>query len=264
MQLVLLNGIDADELAQAVDPRCRPVASCRRGSAPSRTWRGTTRRVHSTVRGVEGTRHLTGAYFDAHPAGLAYVFGECLCPVRVDCAHVVAAVLTAAGVTGDGASPPRPPRRPGRARCVPCWPWSSQVARPAAFRSASSSPCPCRGSTRGRPEAGSGPGWCGRAAAVGWRAACAGPGWIPRTPWRARTGQRTCGCCGSCTRCTRRRPAREATTNRMTTARSTSPRSTAAGSGRSWTRPRALGWRSCTRAGSGRCRDTAPPSSAWT
>ena len=96
-------------------------------------WKLSAGALAGTVRGQYGNVYTTTARFSAvDGAGLWFQRGECSCPVRVNCKHVVALVLTATATerqaadasqasqpaTGLGAVPhvPAGPPRGGRAR----------------------------------------------------------------------------------------------------------------------------------------------------
>ena len=60
-------------------------------------WDDADSALLTVVRGSGGALYDTAAFFDPQPGGLEFSFGECTCPVGIDCKHVVAAVVTAAG-----------------------------------------------------------------------------------------------------------------------------------------------------------------------
>jgi superfamily II DNA or RNA helicase len=108
MQLVVLEGIDPCELARAVDSRtyARALACAQRSAVVHMTWDDAECALQAAVRGSAATYYDTVVYFDPRPGGLEFAFGECTCPVGVDCTHVVAAAITASGSTGDAATTP--------------------------------------------------------------------------------------------------------------------------------------------------------------
>jgi superfamily II DNA or RNA helicase len=99
MQLVVLEGIAPGELAHAVDSRtyARGTACAQRGAVVHMEWDDADSALLTVVRGSGGALYDTAAFFDPQPGGLEFSFGECTCPVGIDCKHVVAAVVTAAG-----------------------------------------------------------------------------------------------------------------------------------------------------------------------
>ena len=102
MRLVVVNGIEADGVARAVDARTYARGLCSRSAAPSARRSGTTsapRCMPTSATAAWCTRQPR--YFAARRALLEFMFGECTCPVATNCAHVVASVLTAVGSSGD-------------------------------------------------------------------------------------------------------------------------------------------------------------------
>jgi SWIM zinc finger len=120
MQLVMVKGIDPTGVASAVDAQtyARGVGYARQRAVLHMEWmewdgaRGVMRAV---VRGSGGACYETAVYFKSRgDVGLTFAFGECTCPVGIDCKHVVAVAVTAAGA--------RSPDAPAaRLRPAPSW-----------------------------------------------------------------------------------------------------------------------------------------------
>jgi hypothetical protein len=92
--------IDPASLAEAVDPGTyeRGVQYVRQHAVVRALWKLSAGALAGTVRGQYGNIYTTTARFSSAD-GLVHRFerGECSCPVRFDCKHVVALVLTATG-----------------------------------------------------------------------------------------------------------------------------------------------------------------------
>ena len=158
MRLVTIEGIDPDSIAKRVPARTYADGLVQAPLGASGTWRGTTTTTRSTPTSAVSRRpHEVGLVPPGRREALAFLGGECTCPVGIDCAHVVAAAVTAArprpgrarGAAG-GRVGPRP-RRPARARRA--------RDRPAAARSRWRSSCRCAAPGR---TAGSGRGLTAR------------------------------------------------------------------------------------------------------
>ncbi|PZS37679.1 MAG: helicase, partial [Pseudonocardiales bacterium] len=68
-------------------------------------WDGTDSVMRAVVRGSSGAGYQTAVYLEPRGgAQLAFAFGECTCPVGIDCKHVVAVAIAAAG-TATAAKP---------------------------------------------------------------------------------------------------------------------------------------------------------------
>ncbi|MGH3697523.1 MAG: SNF2-related protein [Pseudonocardiaceae bacterium] len=117
MQLVVVEGVDPASVSAAVDAQtyARGLAYARQRAVLHMEWDGTEGAMRAVVRGSSGSAYRTAVYLE--PTGgaqLAFAFGECTCPVGIDCKHVVAVALTAAGT----ASPAKPA---GGRRVAPSW-----------------------------------------------------------------------------------------------------------------------------------------------
>ncbi len=95
--------IDPASLAEAVDPGSyeRGLQYVRQHAVVRALWKLSAGALAGTVRGQYGNVYTTTARFSC-PDGLVHRFerGECSCPVRYNCKHVVALVLTATGALG--------------------------------------------------------------------------------------------------------------------------------------------------------------------
>ena len=100
MQRDVKVDIDTASLAEAVDPGTyeRGVQYVRQHAVVRALWKLSAGALAGTVRGQYGNIYTTTARFSSAD-GLVHRFerGECSCPVRFDCKHVVALVLTATG-----------------------------------------------------------------------------------------------------------------------------------------------------------------------
>ena len=267
-------------VAPAVGAQTYAGVSSTPGSARFCIWSGTARRAccrrWCEAAAAPPTRRRVLPESRAG-ADLAFAFGECSCPVGINCKHVVAAAVTATGARHR----PRTAAAAGRAQPAPSWEQSLRAlltpARPASHQPADAVPLaielslsvppvrPQRSATERRrsPQLLARLVRPGRTGWVGNEMSWSRLGIAPTTS--ATAAPRTCSCCGSSTRCTPRAPERRATTPPATTRRSISPRSTASGCGRCWTRPPTSACSSCTPAnGSGRSSGTARRSCAWT
>ena len=98
VQRDVVAGIDPAALAEAVGPETyeRGVRYARQHMVVRALWKLSAGALAGTVRGQYGNVYTTTARFSATDgAGLWFQRGECSCPVRVNCKHVVALVLTA-------------------------------------------------------------------------------------------------------------------------------------------------------------------------
>ena len=141
MQLVTIDGIDPASLRPAVGAQTysRGVAYARQRAVLHMEWDGVDSLLQAVVRGSSGNTYETSVYFEESRGGadLAFAFGECTCPVGINCKHVVAAAVTA---TGAGA----PAAATGRAQPAPSWEQSLGAliapARPDSPQSAADVP----------------------------------------------------------------------------------------------------------------------------
>ena len=115
MQTAILPGSDLSALEEAAGPTsyARGVAYARQHAVATLRWDEPESAVRGTVYGRGGNIYTALAYFSTGDSlALEFDFGECSCPVAVDCKHVVALALTAAGLGGVAktalASRPRP------------------------------------------------------------------------------------------------------------------------------------------------------------
>lgn len=100
MQLVVVEGVDPDSIAAAVDAQtyARGLAYSRQRAVLHMEWDRTDRVMRAVVRGSSGAGYQTTVYLKSRGgAQLAFAFGECTCPVGIDCKHVVAVAIAAAG-----------------------------------------------------------------------------------------------------------------------------------------------------------------------
>jgi len=117
MRLMVVEGIDPTSIAPVVGARtyARGVAYAQQHAVVHMEWDGTDSLLQAVVRGSNGHQYETAVYFDSRGgADLAFAFGECSCPVGIDCKHVVAVAVTATGANG-------PAARAGRGQPVPQW-----------------------------------------------------------------------------------------------------------------------------------------------
>src|SRR6476661_1103509 len=100
MQLVVVEGVDHASIAPVVGAQtyARGVEYVQQRAVLHMEWDGATSVLEAVVRGSGGTHYETAVYFQSQAgAELAFGFGECTCPVGVNCKHVVAAAITATG-----------------------------------------------------------------------------------------------------------------------------------------------------------------------
>ena len=101
MQIVTLDGLDLGELADAVGARTyeRGALLAHRGAVRHLEWDDSDTALWALVQG-ETDEYETVVYLEsAGRERLVYTFGECSCPVGVECKHVVAVMVTATGGT---------------------------------------------------------------------------------------------------------------------------------------------------------------------
>ncbi|MDN5919784.1 MAG: SWIM zinc finger family protein [Pseudonocardia sp.] len=111
MQLVTLDGLDLGLVADAVGPGtyARGTTCARQQVVRHLEWSDADNALWAVVRGSGDETYETVVYLQARGGGeLAFAFGECSCPVGIDCKHAVAVMITAAGgaTPGTVASPP--------------------------------------------------------------------------------------------------------------------------------------------------------------
>jgi superfamily II DNA or RNA helicase len=141
MQLVTIDGIDPTSLRLAVGAQTysRGVAYARQRAVLHMEWDDVDSLLQALVRGSSGEAYETSVYFKPSRGGaeLAFTFGECTCPVGINCKHVVAAAVTATGAAA-------PTAAAGRAQPAPSWEQSLGAliapARPDSPQSAADVP----------------------------------------------------------------------------------------------------------------------------
>ena len=109
MKNAMLDGADLVGLEEAAGPTsyARGLVYARKHAVVSMRWDEAACAVRGRVTGSHGEIYTTTAYFaSGYGRALGFAEGECTCPVSLDCKHVVALVLTAAGRV--------PARRPPR------------------------------------------------------------------------------------------------------------------------------------------------------
>ena len=136
VQRDVVASVDPAALAEAVGPETyeRGVRYARQHMVVRALWKLSAGALAGTVRGQYGNVYTTTARFSATDgAGLWFQRGECSCPVRVNCKHVVALVLTATATERQAADASgsdqagqtdqagQAARRPGSGRSRPCW-----------------------------------------------------------------------------------------------------------------------------------------------
>ncbi|TDV40084.1 DEAD/DEAH box helicase [Actinophytocola oryzae] len=100
MKNAMLDGADLIGLEEAAGPSsyARGLAYARKHAVVSMRWDESACAVRGRVQGSHGEVYSTTAYFaSGFGQALGFAEGECDCPVGLDCKHVVALVLTAAG-----------------------------------------------------------------------------------------------------------------------------------------------------------------------
>ena len=183
MQLVTIDGIDPASLRPAVGAQTytRGVAYARQRAVLHMEWDDADSLLQAVVRGTSGNAYETSVYFTPSRGGaeLAFAFGECTCPIGINCKHVVAAAVSATGVAA-------PTAAAGRAQPAASWEQSLGAliapARPDAPQSAEDAPlalelsllvppAPAAQRSRGVGEVRNcWLGSCGRVAPGGWAA----------------------------------------------------------------------------------------------
>ncbi|MBV9312834.1 MAG: DEAD/DEAH box helicase [Pseudonocardia sp.] len=99
MQHVVVEGINLASVERSVGAQtyARGEAYAQERAVLYSDWDESDNSLHALVRGSGGNTYQTAVYFDSRPGpGLAFAFGECTCPLGINCKHVVAAVATAA------------------------------------------------------------------------------------------------------------------------------------------------------------------------
>jgi superfamily II DNA or RNA helicase len=110
----MLAGADLVGLEEAAGPTsyARGLTYARKHAVISMHWDEAESAVRGRVMGSHGEVYSTTAYFaSGYGPALGFAEGECTCPVAMDCKHVVALVITAAGRV-PAPAPPRKPRPP--------------------------------------------------------------------------------------------------------------------------------------------------------
>ncbi|MDN5858709.1 MAG: DEAD/DEAH box helicase [Pseudonocardia sp.] len=99
--MVHVDGIDVVGIERAVDAGTfeRGLGYARRGRVLGMEFDGTAQVLRAQVRGSGGAVYDTEVCLERRRAGLAYAYGECTCPIEIDCKHAVAVALVAAGVS---------------------------------------------------------------------------------------------------------------------------------------------------------------------
>jgi superfamily II DNA or RNA helicase len=122
-----LTDLDPSELEDHFSATTfkRAGGYARGGRVLSLDWDESEQALSATVVG-HGGLYETTAYFDGDDDGLAFVEGECTCPVSWNCKHVAAVVLSA--LTPGGARPARGPS----ARRIARQPQAPSAAAPKA------------------------------------------------------------------------------------------------------------------------------------
>jgi hypothetical protein len=117
MQLVVVEGVDHASVAPAVGAQtyAKGVEYARKRAVLHMEWDGEASVLEAVVRGSGGTCYETAVYFQPQAgAELAFAFGECSCPVGINCKHVVAVAVAATGATRNAA-------KTGRGQPAPAW-----------------------------------------------------------------------------------------------------------------------------------------------
>ena len=113
MKNAMLAGADLLGLEEAAGPTsyARGLAYARKHAVITMRWDEAASAVRGRVQGSYGEAYTTTAYFaSGYGPALAFAEGECSCPVALDCKHVVALVLTAAGLVGAPRAAPAKPK----------------------------------------------------------------------------------------------------------------------------------------------------------
>jgi len=100
MQTTMLAGVDLAGLEDAAGPTsyARGTTYARQHAVVTMRWDESESAVRGSVHGRLGDFYSTTAYFSSGDGpAMEFAHGECSCPVGLDCKHVVALVLTAAG-----------------------------------------------------------------------------------------------------------------------------------------------------------------------
>ncbi|HVH23161.1 MAG TPA: DEAD/DEAH box helicase [Pseudonocardia sp.] len=104
MQLITIDGLDPASVEAVVDARtyARGLTYARDRRVLHMSWDEAEEAVRAVVRGNDGSAYETAVYLHAgHGDAVEFTFGECSCPVGVDCKHAVAvAVAACAGSVG--------------------------------------------------------------------------------------------------------------------------------------------------------------------
>ncbi|MGH3787801.1 MAG: SNF2-related protein [Pseudonocardiaceae bacterium] len=117
MQLVVVEGVDPASISAAVDVQtyARGLAYARQRAVLHMEWDGADSAMRAVVRGSSGAGYQTAVYLESRGgAQLEFAFGECTCPVGIDCKHVVAVAIAAAGTAS-------PAKSAGGGQPAPSW-----------------------------------------------------------------------------------------------------------------------------------------------
>ena len=103
MQLVVVEGIDPADIEQAVGTSSylKGARYAQQHAVVHMEWDDGASALQGTVRGSGGRFYAATVYFSpGNGVDLEFEFGECSCPVGVDCKHAAALALTAADAVG--------------------------------------------------------------------------------------------------------------------------------------------------------------------
>ncbi|MGQ0575515.1 MAG: DEAD/DEAH box helicase [Pseudonocardia sp.] len=104
MRHVTVDGLDALGIERAVDEGTfeRGLAYALQRKVLVMEFDGDALAMRAQVRGSGGAIYDTDVYLEHRGTAMRFAYGECSCPVEIDCKHVVAVALTAAGIVGPG------------------------------------------------------------------------------------------------------------------------------------------------------------------
>ena len=103
MQLVSVEGVDPADVEHAVGngSYAKGARYAQQRAVVHMEWDGAQNALQGTVRGSGDHLYTTVVHFSPrNGSDLEFEFGECSCPVGLDCKHAVALALTAAGAAG--------------------------------------------------------------------------------------------------------------------------------------------------------------------
>ena len=123
MQLVTIDGVAQATIAAAVGAPtyARGMRYAREHAVRHMTWDDAQNALCALVLGSAGNQYRTTVYFRSTArGGLAFEFGECSCPMEVDCKHAAAVAIVATAPIASPASPgpAAPPRSPSWERSL--------------------------------------------------------------------------------------------------------------------------------------------------